>query len=113
MLLQHIGSKFTARVMVDANKFLVIVIENTHEFVKSHTFPLIERRLVFFRMEGCSPIHVLSPPATDLSLSGTAREEECQEVDTTQFQHLIGCLLHLSNTTHPEIHMRRGTYLIL
>lgn len=90
MVIRQISSRLTVRITTDGKQFLRIVIKNNQEFVKLHSFPLFERMLELFRMDSCCRMHVSLPSRSDLSLSGTVSEGECQELDETPYQQQIG-----------------------
>lgn len=90
------------------NKFLGITLKESNDCIKIHHASLIEKMLRFFKMEDCNPTSVPLPLGTDLS---TSMEDKKCDSDTTYhkpFSQLVGCLLHLSNTTRPDIAYTAG-----
>ena len=91
---------FMVRDCQGTGKFLGISIEEKDGFVKLHHDGMIQRILKFFGMSECIPSSVPLPKGTDLFASN-AGSVNCK--DEKPFQQLVGALLHLSNTTRPDI----------
>lgn len=65
--------------------------------------------LVFFGMKDCKPSRTPLPLGTCLNKPLTSVDGEHDAfVGTTPFQQLVGCLLHLSSTTRPDIAYAAG-----
>lgn len=58
----------------------------------------IQELLQEYRMENCKPASVPLTPGFQIKCS-----ENCNKVDTTRYQSLIGALLYLALTTRPDI----------
>lgn len=97
---RSIMERFTVRNCKSIEKFLGMNIEEKDGFIKIHHRGMIQRLLKLFGMSTCNPSSVPITKGTDLYRS---RKESEKLENPKLFQQLIGALLHLSNTTRPDI----------
>ena len=103
-VIDKISAQFAVRRVDSSSKFLGMAIEQSSATIKIHHKPLINRMLLFFLMEDCYSSRVPIHPGTDISISSFSREgENTERMDGTPYRQLVGCLLHLTNTTRPDI----------
>ena len=103
-VIDQLSAQFAVRRLDSSSKFFGMAIEKSPAATKIHHEPLINRMLLFFSMEDCYSTRVPLHPGADLSISGVRREgESTKTMDGTPYRQLVGCLLHLANTTRPDI----------
>ena len=102
-IVSQMRQKFEIRVSEDVAHFLGFVIEETEEYIKVHHQPLVEKILQLFQMEDCNPVSTPLNIGTNLGLSEEKKKGDKEWDLKKHFQQLVGCLLHLSNTSRPDI----------
>lgn len=99
-IISELKSAFTIRTCTDMGKFLGISIMKDAFGLKLHHKGMIERMLTFFNMVDCNPSSTPMPVGTNL-FSEVNAMDFCES--EKPFQQLLGALMHLSNTTRPDI----------
>ena len=103
-LAKLVADRFEIRIEPSVTKFLGIIVERKRQegIIKIHSAPMIEHVTSVFNMDQCRKVSTPLPPGT--VLPGIMDKDEKQErMDRTPYRQLVGSLLHLANTTRPDI----------
>lgn len=101
-----IAAKLEVRIEERVSKFLGMIIEKDpiRKTVKIHSSTLIQQMLERFGMKDSRPVKTPLSEGTALSVSmGPCNEGEKSLMERTPYRQLVGCILHLANTTRPDI----------
>ena len=101
-----IAEKFEIRTEEHVTRFLGIIVEHDKEggSTKIHSSPMIDQMLKTFSMTDCRSVSTPLPKGIILdSTMGPKTEQERMTMEGTPYLQLIGALLHLANTTRPDI----------
>lgn len=102
-----IASKFEARIDFKLEKFLGMVVcerDAVSKSIKISSPTLIQQMLFRFSMEYCRPANTPLPAGLVLTApTGPVDEGERNQMLNTPYLQVVGSLLHLSNTTRPDI----------
>ena len=107
----NIGNKFEVRIERSVTKFLGMIIErnDSDKSIKIHSRTMIDQMLQKFGMNSCKAATTPLPEGISLKISqGPVDEGEQIVMNRTPYRELVGCLLHLSNMTRPEIAFAAG-----
>ena len=104
-------NRFEIRIERNVTKFLGMIIEQdkVHGVIKLHSRTMIDQMLDKFGMDSGRALS--NPLAEGISLSvsmGPVDEQEKILMERTPYRPLVGCLLHLANTTRPDIAYAAG-----
>ena len=105
------SSMFPIRIEEGVSKFLGISIQkdNVASTITIHSGSYIEKLLQNFAMEQCRPVSTPLNASLDITKAATSLNEGGNSpVDSTMYRQLVGALLHLSNTTRPDISFAVG-----
>ena len=108
---QKIAEKFQVRIEESVTKFLGIIIEqdSARKTVKIHSCTLIDQMIDKFGMAYCKPVKTPLPEGIALSMAMKPVDEEAKLImQKTPYRQLVGCILHLANTTRPDIAFAAG-----
>ena len=102
---QLIGSRFTIRVEENVEKFLGIFVDSaTKGRIFIHSKLAIRQLLRNFNMDSAKAVSTPLPPSILFEASvASGNTAENLEANDVPYRQLIGGLLHLSNTTRPDI----------
>lgn len=113
--IQHITSQIKNRLDLQVNEaggqLLGIIIEENSSRIKLHHTFMINGMLYFFNMSDSVPSRVPIPLGTVCS-ENDCKGKNATVNDQTPYRHLIVCLVHLSNTTRPDIAYSAGYFLV-
>lgn len=104
-----IGKFFEIKIETKVAKFLGIVVERYKEKgeIQIHSATLIEHMLETFNMQNCRGVSNPLAPGTALpKLDQT--EKKCESHNQMPYRQRVGSLLHLANTTGPDIAFATG-----
>lgn len=110
-LASQIANKFEVHIEKSVTKFLGVVAERDtlDKSIKIHSRTMIDQMFQKFSMASCKTAATPLPEGMSLSISeGPVDEREQVAMNRTPYRELISCLLHLSNTTRPEIAFAAG-----
>ena len=108
-VLHHIAAQIAKNVNIrvekNVNKFLGMVVERrrNHGSIKILSPFMIQQLAEKFGMSECKELSVPIPPDVDLSTKCGRDEGEYEKLQHVPYMELVGSLLHLSNTTRPDI----------
>ena len=107
----QIAKAFEVRIERSVTKFLGMIVERdpVSKSIKIHSRSMIDQMMNKFGMENCKAVATPLPEGISLSVSqGPVNEGEQAVMNRTPYRQLVGCLLHLSNTTRPDIAFASG-----
>ena len=108
---QIIADRFEVRIKESVSRFLGIIIEqdSAKKTVKIHSCSLIDRMIERFVMIDCKPAKNSLLEGIVLSVNMKSVDEgEKSALERTPYRQLVGCILHLTNTTRPDIAFAAG-----
>lgn len=97
---------FKVPIIHNVSNVLGFVIDSDEKRVKLHHYGIISRIIKVFRMTNCNPVSLPLVPGEKCIL--TYSKEVLN--DPTPFRQLVSFLLHLKNTTHPDISYAVGYF---
>ena len=110
-----IATRFEVRIESNVSKFLGMSIEQDPftKSIKIHSNSMIEQMPKNFECVNCKPMSIPVPPGTVLTKRIAPFDEgEKEKMNSVPYRQLVGSILHLSNTTRPDLAFTGG-YLSL
>ena len=108
---QVIANKFEVRIEHKVTRFLGMIIEQdpASNSIKLHSLIMIAQMLDRFGTAECKSASTPLPEGLVLSTTMAPVDEgEVEQMKRTPYRQLVGCLLHLANTTRPDLSFAAG-----